>query len=159
MYERLINFTSDAGTKDALQFLMTREITHMRAFTAALESMNKPRFMIGKIPPTAGLVDQYFNDSTGEGEDGEIDARGPWNQGEGLQLVESPAFQALREELVALRDRVDHSPRKHLAKAERPDAPAAGKGMPSGHARAGRVGGRRLWGPAADLPRRGVLFS
>jgi ferritin-like metal-binding protein YciE len=36
VYERLINFCNDAGTKDALQFLMTREITHMRAFTAAL---------------------------------------------------------------------------------------------------------------------------
>ena len=34
VYERLINFCRDAGTKDALQFLMTREITHMRAFTA-----------------------------------------------------------------------------------------------------------------------------
>ena len=53
---------------------MTREITHMKAFTAALESMNKPRFMIGRIPPTPGLVDQFFNDSTGAGEDGEIDA-------------------------------------------------------------------------------------
>jgi Mn-containing catalase len=95
VYERLINFTSDAGTKDALQFLMTREITHMKAFTAALETMNKPRFMIGRIPPTPGLVDQFFNTSTGEGEDGEIDARGPWNQGEDLQLVEAPAFQAL----------------------------------------------------------------
>ena len=31
VYERLINFCRDAGTKDALQFLMTREITHMRA--------------------------------------------------------------------------------------------------------------------------------
>src|SRR6476646_11632022 len=30
VYERLINFTDDAGTKDALQFLMTREITHMK---------------------------------------------------------------------------------------------------------------------------------
>ena len=95
VYERLINFTSDAGTKDALQFLMTREITHMKAFTAALESMNKPRFSIGKIPPTAGLVDQFFNDSTGEGEDGEIDARGPWNQGADWQFVDAPAFQAL----------------------------------------------------------------
>lgn len=95
VYERLINFTDDAGTKDALQFLMTREITHMKAFTAALESMNKPRFMIGKIPPTSGLVDQFFNTSTGQGEDGELDARGPWNQGEGLQIVEAPAFQAL----------------------------------------------------------------
>jgi Mn-containing catalase len=95
VYERLINFTTDAGTKDALQFLMTREITHMKAFTAALESMNKPRFMIGKIPPTPGLVDQFFNSSTGHGEDGEIDARGPWNEGDELQLVEAPAFQAL----------------------------------------------------------------
>jgi len=97
VYERLINFTTDAGTKDALQFLMTREITHMKAFTAALESMNKPRFMIGKIPPTPGLVDQFFNTSTGHGEDGELDARGPWNQGEDLQFVEAPAFQALND--------------------------------------------------------------
>jgi Mn-containing catalase len=95
VYERLINFTTDAGTKDALQFLMTREITHMKAFTAALESMNKPRFMIGKIPPTPRLVDQFFNTSTGQGEDGELDARGPWNEGEELELVEAPAFQAL----------------------------------------------------------------
>src|SRR5256886_12864697 len=35
VYERLINFCRDAGTKDALKFLMTREITHMRAFTLA----------------------------------------------------------------------------------------------------------------------------
>jgi Mn-containing catalase len=95
VYERLINFTTDAGTKDALQFLMTREITHMKAFAAALESMNKPPFMIGRIPPTPGLVDQFFNTSTGAGEDGEIDARGPWNEGEDLELVEAPAFQEL----------------------------------------------------------------
>jgi Mn-containing catalase len=95
VYERLINFTEDAGTRDALQFLMTREITHMKAFTAALESMNKPRFVIGRIPPTPGLVDQFFNDSTGEGQDGEIDARGPWNEGGDWQRVQAPAFQAL----------------------------------------------------------------
>jgi len=97
VYERLINFTEDAGTKDALQFLMTREITHMKAFTAALESMGKPRFMIGRIPPTPGLVDQFFNDSTGAGEDGEIDARGPWNEGGDWQRVEAPAFQDIRQ--------------------------------------------------------------
>jgi len=96
VYERLINFTTDAGTKDALQFLMTREITHMKAFTAALESMNKPRFSIGRIPPTPGLVDQFFNDSTGEGEDGEVDARGPWNEGGDWSRVDAPAFQAIR---------------------------------------------------------------
>ncbi|HEX3273309.1 MAG TPA: DUF892 family protein [Gemmatimonadales bacterium] len=96
VYERLLNFTQDPGTKDALQFLMTREITHMKAFSAALESMGKPRFSIGKIPPTPRLVDQFFNDSTGQGDEGEIDARGPWNEGEGWEFVEAPAFQAMR---------------------------------------------------------------
>ena len=93
VYERLINFTDDAGTKDALQFLMTREITHMKAFTAALDSLGKPQFSIGKIPPTPILVDQFFNDSTGAGEDGEMDARGPWNEGSGWEFVDAPAFQ------------------------------------------------------------------
>jgi Mn-containing catalase len=41
----------------------------MKAFTAALDSMSKPAFVIGKIPPTPGLVDQFFNTSTGQGED------------------------------------------------------------------------------------------
>lgn len=96
VYERLINFCTDAGSKDALQFLMTREITHMKAFAAALDSLGKDRFMIGQIPPTEGLVDQFFNDSTGEGDQGEIDARGPWNQGDRWKFVENPAFQELR---------------------------------------------------------------
>ena len=96
VYERLINFTDDAGTKDALQFLMTREITHMKAFAAALESMGKDPFSIGKMPPTPGLVDQFFNDSTGEGDAGK-DFRGPWNQGGSWQFVESPAFRELRD--------------------------------------------------------------
>jgi Mn-containing catalase len=99
VYERLINFTDDAGTKDALQFLMTREITHMKAFTAALESLGKPQFSIGKIPPTAILVDQFFNDSTGAGDDGEIDARGSWNQGGQWKFVDSPALQDARKNL------------------------------------------------------------
>ena len=93
VYERLINFTDAQGTIDALQFLMTREITHMKAFTAALESMDKPAFSIGRIPPTTGLVDQYFNDSTGVGDRGEPDAAGPWNQGGDWEMVTAPAFQ------------------------------------------------------------------
>jgi Mn-containing catalase len=94
VYERLINFCSDAGSKDALQFLMTREIAHMRAFSLALETLGKPPLVIGSIAPTAGLVDQFFNDSTGEGDHGEIDTRGSWNQGEPWEFVESPALQA-----------------------------------------------------------------
>jgi Mn-containing catalase len=94
VYERLINFCDDSGTKDALQFLMTREITHMKAFAAALESMKKPAFSIGKIAPTPGLVNQFFNDSTGSGDEGEIDTRGPWNEGGDWEFVNSPALQA-----------------------------------------------------------------
>ena len=95
VYERLINFCNDVGTKDALQFLMTREITHMKAFAAALDSMGKDRFSIGKIAPSKPLVNQYFNDSTGDGENGEIDATGPWNEGGDLEIVESPALHGL----------------------------------------------------------------
>src|SRR6476469_6121668 len=98
VYERLIDFCDDAGSKDALQFLMTREITHMRMFSLALESMGKPPFVIGKIAPTKGLVDQVFNDSTGEGDHGEIDTRGPWNEGDPWQCVEAPAVQAMKSD-------------------------------------------------------------
>lgn len=94
VYERLINFCDDAGTKDALQFLMTREITHMKAFGLALESMKKPALSIGRLSPTPGLVNQYFNDSTGAGDHGEIDTRGPWNEGGDWVFTESPALQS-----------------------------------------------------------------
>src|SRR5688572_14344548 len=64
----------------------------MKAFGLALESMGKPALSIGRIAPTPGLVDQFFNVSTGSGEHGEIDARGPWNEGNGWVFTESPAF-------------------------------------------------------------------
>lgn len=99
VYERLIGFTDDPGTKEALQFLMTREITHMRAFAAALESMEKPPFSIGIIQPTPGLVEQYFNASTGEGDEGETDYMGPWNKANGLHLVQSDVVDAKGEKL------------------------------------------------------------
>jgi Mn-containing catalase len=97
VYERLINFTDDPGTKEALQFLMTREITHMRAFTAALETMEKPPFSIGLIAPTPGLVDEFFNDSTGNEEnekekEEEENASAEIVKHAGLHLVASPLF-------------------------------------------------------------------
>lgn len=93
VYERLIDFCDDPDSIDALQFLMTREITHMKAFTAALESLGKDRFSIGQIPPTRGLVDEYFNDSTGEGDYGETDARGPWNEGGDWKVRDLPELR------------------------------------------------------------------
>jgi Mn-containing catalase len=95
-YERLMDFCDDPGTLEALQFLMTREITHMKAFSLALESMGKPALSIGRIPPTPRVVNQYFNDSTGTGDRGEPDARGPWNEGNNWEFVEAPAFQKLK---------------------------------------------------------------
>lgn len=93
VYERLIDFCDDPGSIDALQFLMTREITHMKAFTAALDSLGKKPFSIGDIPPTPGLVDEYFKDSTGEGDYGETSVTGPWNQGGSWKIREIPELR------------------------------------------------------------------
>lgn len=95
VYERLINFCDDPGTIDALQFLMTREITHLKTFPAALESIGKDPFSIGSIPPSPVLVDQYFDTSTGIGDRGEPNTRGPWNEGGDWEMIEAPAFQEL----------------------------------------------------------------
>ena len=89
VYERLIDHTQDPGTIDTLQFLMTREITHMKAFSAALESMEKPPFSIGRLLPTPGIVDEYFNGSTGDGDEGDTDMHGPWHSKNGLRVVQS----------------------------------------------------------------------
>jgi Mn-containing catalase len=76
VYERLINITDDPGIKDALGFLMTREIAHQKSFEKALYSIN-PNFPPGKLPGKAKFVNLYVNASTGPG-----DAQGPWNEGE-----------------------------------------------------------------------------
>ena len=89
VYERLINHTDDPGTVDTLQFLMTREITHMKAFSAALESLEKPPFSIGRLAVTPGIVDEYFNVSTGSGDEGDSDLKGAWQSSFGLHRVES----------------------------------------------------------------------
>jgi Mn-containing catalase len=96
VYERLINFCDDAGTKEALQFLMTREITHMRAFMQALDSLGGAPLSVGFIPPTPDIVDQYYNDSTGKGDQGEVDTTGPWNTQEGISVIEAPALNAFQ---------------------------------------------------------------
>jgi Mn-containing catalase len=89
VYERLIDHTDDPGSIDTLQFLMTREITHMKAFQAALDSMEKQPFSIGMLKPTPGIVDEYFNGSTGDGSEGDTDMHGPWTSSFGLHPVES----------------------------------------------------------------------
>lgn len=98
-YDRLMQLTDDAGTVDALQFLMTREITHMKAFMQGLDSLGKAPLDVGFYAPTPGLVDQFFNDSTGQGDDGARDetATAPW--AEGFEIVDNPGFNAEKMKL------------------------------------------------------------
>jgi Mn-containing catalase len=89
VYERLIDFCDDAGSKDALQFLMSREIAHMKSFMLALDSMGKDPLEIGLIEPTPDMAASYYNASTGEGEHAGQDLRGPWNE-DGMEYVKAP---------------------------------------------------------------------
>lgn len=84
VYERLINLTDDPGIKDALKFLMTREIAHQKSFEKALHSL-QPNFPQGKLPPVEKYASVYYSMSQGEG-----DMRGPWNQGPEWEYVEAP---------------------------------------------------------------------
>ncbi len=97
---------------------MTREITHMKAFTAALDSLGTGRFSIGKLPPTPGVVDEYYNDSTGEGPLGK-DGVGSWIGQDGLRVADTPEFiqsiaQSIRkgEDLARKASRVSPDPEK-----------------------------------------------
>lgn len=124
VYERLINLTDDPGTKDALQFLMTREITHLKAFTLGLESLGKHYLSIGQIPPSEEVVNLYFNDSTGEGDNGEVDAKGPWNEGDEWEICDSPAFEdTSRQDSVRSLDDGKTSTKSGTKKARKKTAP------------------------------------
>ena len=87
VYERLINLTDDPGVKEALGFLMTREVAHQKSFEKALYSI-EPNFPPGKLPGDPQYADVYFNMSQGPGEE-----RGPWNQGGKWQYISDPRQQ------------------------------------------------------------------
>jgi len=88
IYERLINCTADAGVREALGFLMTREIAHQKSFEKALYAI-EPSFPPGKLPGMPEFTNVYFNMSQGEG-----DTRGPWNQGDAWKFVSDRDEQA-----------------------------------------------------------------
>ena len=84
VYERLINVTDDPGIKDALRFLMTREVAHMKSFEKALHSI-QPNFPPGKLPGDPAYTDLYVDLSQGEGSEG---LQGSWNSGELWERVD-----------------------------------------------------------------------
>ncbi len=88
IYERLINCTDDPGVKEALGFLMTREVAHQKSFEKALYAI-EPNFPSGKLPGMPEFADKYFNMS-----DGEQDGRGPWNTGKAWEYVADPLAAA-----------------------------------------------------------------
>ena len=81
IYERLINVTADPGVKDALRFLMTREMAHQKSFEKALYSI-EPNFPPGKLPGMPEFAEMYINTSQGDG-----DMRGSWNSDENFDYV------------------------------------------------------------------------
>lgn len=76
VYERLINITDDPGIKEALGFLMTREIAHQKSFEKALYAIDD-NFPSGKLPGIEKYANMYVNTSQGDG-----DEIGPWNTGD-----------------------------------------------------------------------------
>src|SRR4051812_24784463 len=82
VYERLINITDDPGIKEALGFLMTREVAHQKSFEKALYSIEN-NFPPGKLPGIEQYANVYVNTSQGEG-----DETGPWNSGEQWERID-----------------------------------------------------------------------
>jgi len=82
VYERLINITDDPGIKDALGFLMTREIAHQKSFEKALYAI-EDNFPSGKLPGIERYANMYVNTSQGDG-----DTQGSWNSGEQWDVVD-----------------------------------------------------------------------
>ncbi|HSF47535.1 MAG TPA: manganese catalase family protein [Burkholderiales bacterium] len=87
IYERLINVTEDPGIKDALGFLMTREVAHQKSFEKALYAI-EPNFPPGKLPGKPEFTNKYYDLSQGDGQ-----PRGPWNQGPEWEFVGDYAQQ------------------------------------------------------------------
>ncbi|WP_051378251.1 manganese catalase family protein [Derxia gummosa] len=88
IYERLINLTDDPGVKEALGFLMTREIAHQKSFEKALYAI-EPNFPPGKLPGDERFTSVYFKMSQGEGM-----REGPWNRDDQWNVVRERERQA-----------------------------------------------------------------
>jgi Mn-containing catalase len=84
VYERLMNVTDDAGIKETLGFLMTREIAHQKSFEKALHSI-QPNFPQGKLPGVPEFTNVYYKMSSGDDS-----PRGPWNEGPEWEFVKAP---------------------------------------------------------------------
>lgn len=106
IYERLINATADPGVKEALGFLMSREISHQKSFEKALYAI-EPNFPPGKLAGVPRFDALYANTSQGDG-----DLRGSWNSDANFNYVSD------RDEFLAM-DGGDGIPSVKLGSKER----------------------------------------
>jgi Mn-containing catalase len=87
IYERLIYLTDDPGLRDALTFLMTREVSHQMSFEKALYAID-PNFPPGKLPGDPRFANVYVDTSQGDHE-----VEGPWNSRAHFRVVDAHAQQ------------------------------------------------------------------
>lgn len=78
MYDRLIKLCEDADGRDALTFLMTREVAHQKMFESALAAIS-PNFPSSNVPPDERFTHAYFNESSD----------GPATSNAGFEMVNS----------------------------------------------------------------------
>lgn len=71
------------ASKDALTFLMTREVAHQKSFEKALYAIEN-NFPVGKLPGVPEYASLYVNASQGEG-----DTTGPWNSGDEWERIDN----------------------------------------------------------------------
>ncbi len=81
VYDRLIKLCPDAGARDALTFLMTREVAHQKMFESALAAIAN-NFPSSNVPPDERFTHTYFDESTDgkKGSDGFdlVSSQGLW---------------------------------------------------------------------------------
>ncbi len=103
VYERLIKQCADPGLKDALTFLMTREIAHQQMFEAALAALS-PNFPPGKLPGDEVLGHTYVHASdtfAGKAKDQAVGFRlAEDNNDWGFTLDDDPVAKAADQQIL-----------------------------------------------------------
>jgi len=100
-YERLTKVCDDAGLKDTLNFLMSREVAHQKMFEAALDSLAS-NFPPGTLAGDEALNHAYFQDAASYGTEGATDEAAGFdlvqqNSQWGFELDQNPAAHAAEE--------------------------------------------------------------
>jgi Mn-containing catalase len=81
VYDRLIKYCTDAGARDALMFLMTREVAHQKMFESALAAI-EVNFPPSNVAPDERFTHAYFNQSKDGGSEKGFElaqSQGLWN--------------------------------------------------------------------------------